>query len=60
MKYATSSNYTYNERPVSDEEYNARKVENEKKIDSILDKISKNGYDSLSKEEKEFLFKQKR
>ncbi|MCB0479183.1 MAG: rhomboid family intramembrane serine protease, partial [Crocinitomicaceae bacterium] len=28
------------------------------KIDAILDKISKNGYDSLSKEEKEFLFKQ--
>lgn len=60
MKYATSANYTYNERPVSDEEYNAKKVENEKKIDLILDKISKNGYDSLSKEEKEFLFKQKR
>lgn len=28
----------------------------QKKIDAILDKISKNGYDSLSKEEKEFLF----
>ena len=26
-------------------------------IDSILDKISKSGYDSLSKEEKEILFK---
>lgn len=30
---------------------------NQKKIDDILDKISKSGYDSLSKEEKEFLFK---
>lgn len=29
------------------------------KIDAILDKISKSGYDSLSKEEKEFLFQQK-
>lgn len=29
------------------------------KIDAILDKISKSGYDSLSKEEKAFLFKQK-
>ena len=29
----------------------------QKKIDDILDKISKSGYDSLSKEEKEFLFK---
>ena len=28
------------------------------KIDKILDKISKSGYDSLSKVEKEFLFKQ--
>jgi len=30
---------------------------NQKKIDIILDKISKSGYDSLSKEEKQFLFK---
>jgi hypothetical protein len=29
----------------------------QKKIDSILDKISKSGYDSLTKEEKETLFK---
>ncbi len=35
------------------------KTEKEKqmKIDAILDKISKSGYDSLSKAEKEFLFK---
>lgn len=30
---------------------------NQKKIDVILDKISKSGYDSLTAEEKEFLFK---
>ncbi|MEK9614121.1 MAG: rhomboid family intramembrane serine protease [Flavobacteriaceae bacterium] len=30
---------------------------NQKKIDEILDKISSSGYESLSKEEKEFLFK---
>ena len=30
---------------------------NQKKIDIILDKISKSGYDSLTSEEKEFLFK---
>ncbi len=30
----------------------------QKKIDDILDKISTSGYDSLTKEEKEFLFKQ--
>jgi len=29
----------------------------QQKTDEILDKISKSGYDSLSKEEKEFLFK---
>ncbi len=32
------------------------KNEKQKKIDDILDKISKNGYDSLTKEEKDFLF----
>ena len=29
----------------------------QRKIDSILDKISKSGYDSLTKAEKDFLFK---
>jgi len=29
----------------------------QKKIDAILDKISKSGYESLSKAEKDFLFK---
>lgn len=32
--------------------------ENQRRLDEILDKISKSGYDSLSKDEKEFLFKQ--
>jgi membrane associated rhomboid family serine protease len=31
---------------------------NQKQIDEILDKISKSGYDTLTKSEKEFLFKQ--
>ena len=31
---------------------------NQTRVDIILDKISKSGYDSLSKEEKEYLFKQ--
>ena len=30
---------------------------NQKKIDIILDKISKSGYESLTKDEKEFLFR---
>lgn len=56
QKFATASNFEYNKRPESDEQYNARKVEKEAKIDAILDKISQNGYDSLTKEEKDFLF----
>lgn len=45
-------------RPKSDAQYNQERAENQKKIDEILDKISKNGYESLTKEEKDFLFKQ--
>ncbi len=44
-------------RPVSDETYNYERAEKQKRIDEILDKISKGGYDSLSREEKEILFK---
>lgn len=44
-------------RPLSDEEYNTRKRDHQLKIDEILDKISKGGYDCLTKEEKEFLFR---
>ena len=33
------------------------KSEEQKRIDSILDKISKSGYDTLTKEEKDYLFK---
>lgn len=46
-----------NKRPYSDDEYNARKQKTQAKIDEILDKISKSGYSSLTKEEKELLFK---
>ncbi|TYP98277.1 membrane associated rhomboid family serine protease [Tenacibaculum adriaticum] len=34
------------------------KKENQQQIDAILDKISKSGYDTLTKAEKDFLFKQ--
>ena len=43
--------------PRSDEEYNYQKAQKERDIDTILDKVAKSGYDSLTKEEKEFLFK---
>lgn len=39
---------------------NFTKSETQQQIDAILDKIGKSGYDSLSKQEKEFLFKQGR
>jgi membrane associated rhomboid family serine protease len=43
--------------PRSDAEYNYQKAQKERDIDAILDKVAKKGYDSLTKEEKEFLFK---
>ncbi|MCR4681047.1 MAG: rhomboid family intramembrane serine protease [Bacteroidales bacterium] len=45
-------------RPLTDEEYNARRANEQKHTDEILDKIAKDGYDSLTQEEKDFLFKQ--
>jgi hypothetical protein len=39
-------------------EYNKIKTEHQKLINNILDKISKGGYESLTKEEKETLFKE--
>jgi len=55
----SSGSYSYSTaaRPKSDSEYNAEKISKQKRIDSILEKISHGGYDSLTKEEKEFLFK---
>lgn len=35
---------------------NVSKTEKQKRVDQILDKISKSGYESLTKEEKDFLF----
>ena len=39
-------------------EYNKIKVEHQQLVNKILDKISKGGYDSLTREEKETLFKE--
>ncbi|NIJ45097.1 membrane associated rhomboid family serine protease [Wenyingzhuangia heitensis] len=51
LKTSYKSTSRKNTRPTST-------ADNQQKINSILDKISKSGYDSLSKEEKEFLFQQ--
>ncbi|HNO71250.1 MAG TPA: rhomboid family intramembrane serine protease, partial [Bacteroidia bacterium] len=39
------------------DEYSLNQLNKQKRIDEILDKISKSGYDALTKEEKDFLFK---
>jgi membrane associated rhomboid family serine protease len=44
-------------KPVDDIEYNRLKNQDQKRMNEILEKISKSGYDSLSKEEKEILFR---
>lgn len=55
-KKKTKNRPPSNGRPVSDDDYNRNKAKNQKKIDEILDKISRSGYDSLTKEEKALLF----
>jgi len=57
IKKGQPGGYRKARRPVTDEEYNMQKAQQQKRIDMILDKISKGGYDSLTREEKEFLFK---
>lgn len=42
----------------TDEEYNLEAKKRQARIDAILDKISKSGYESLTKEEKDLLFRQ--
>jgi len=51
-------NYHINQdiRPKTDEQYNAEIAAYRKKVDTVLDKVAKSGYSSLSKAEKEFLF----
>ena len=49
VKYKRESTTSY--------DYNSRKKDEQAEVDTILDKISRSGYDSLSKREKEILFK---
>jgi hypothetical protein len=44
-------------RPKTDDQFNDERIERQKKIDFILDKIGRSGYESLSQAEKDFLFK---
>ena len=56
MKY-TRYEEVRDEVPRDDGEYNRQRAEKERNVDAILDKVAKNGYGSLTDEEKEFLFK---
>lgn len=51
VTYSSTSSRSYERK---------KDIDKQKKIDSILDKISKSGYESLSAEEKEILFKESR
>lgn len=49
---------SHKQPPRDDHEYNHQKHEEQAEINKVLDKIAKSGYDSLSRKEKELLFKQ--
>ncbi len=49
---------TFKQPPRDDYEYNRQKHVQQEEINHILDKIAKSGYESLTKKEKEILFKQ--
>lgn len=55
--YTRNESYANHDR-AEDWNYNAKKKATQEEIDRILDKIRKNGYDSLTKEEKQTLFDQ--
>ena len=58
FKKKPKMHYTRSDQHKTDEQYNFEKRKKQEKTDLILDNISKAGYESLSKEEKDFLFKQ--
>jgi membrane associated rhomboid family serine protease len=49
---------SFKQPPRNDYEYNRYKNQQQEEINHILDKIAKSGYESLSKQEKETLFRQ--
>jgi hypothetical protein len=49
---------TYSKKPMTDDEFNYQRKVSQQRIDEILDKIKKSGYESLSKEDKELLFRE--
>lgn len=60
VTYSSTDNKEKHKRPETDEMFMKRKKERQDKLDKILDKVSKSGYSTLTKEEKDFLFVQSR
>jgi membrane associated rhomboid family serine protease len=60
FKTSQQSKKTAGPKSSNDLEYNKQKADLQAEIDRILDKISKYGYDSLSKDEKNTLFDQRK
>ena len=58
QRFRNRKNNTDYGRPKSDWDYNKERADAQHRTDEILEKISKGGYNSLTEEEKEFLFKQ--
>ncbi|WP_372647361.1 rhomboid family intramembrane serine protease [Draconibacterium sp.] len=58
FKHKSKMKVSYRKPPRDDYEYNRQKHQQQDEINRILDKIAKSGYESLSKKEKELLFKQ--
>jgi len=58
FKHKSKMKVTYKQPPRDDFEYNRQKHAKQDEINRILDKIGKSGYESLTKQEKELLFKQ--
>lgn len=56
-KVSYTSTQGRKKRPETDIEYNARKKAEQDEINKILDKVAESGYESLSRREKEILFK---
>ncbi len=58
FKKKSNMKVTYKKPPRDDYDYNRQQHQKQDEINHILDKIAKSGYDSLTKSEKELLFKQ--
>lgn len=47
---------TIHKRAITDQEFRNKKTKQKKEVDSVLEKIAKSGYESLTSEEKNTLF----